>query len=230
MNMQEIFILFFVIYFVLEFFQNISQTHKFSVLTRIIQTGVFLFAVGYLVAHHILPRNFFSVPGWIAGLLLGHVFYSLGFLITVGFDPIVKKQFLSLLDLIRFSWLSPVILGRTFTVALTEEIIYRAGIQSILIEKIQNVPMVILVVAIAFTLVHKHIFHNRVSQNIEFLFFSIIIGVLYHITQDLGFVTILHFVRNMESIYLEFQEKLQEINDVDKCLDEMEKELFSTVE
>lgn len=185
-------------------------------------------AVVYLVAQQVLPRNFFSIPGWIAGLLVGHVLYALGFLITVGCNPVVKKQFLSFYQLLRFCFLSPVILGRTFTIAFTEEVIYRATIQPVLLGIIKNAPATILIVAIAFTLVHEHIFQNQLRQNIEFLLFSIIIGILYFITNDLGCVTFLHFIRNMESIYLEYQEKLQEMDDPEKCLDELERTLFST--
>ncbi len=185
-------------------------------------------AIIYLLVQQVLPRNFFSIPGWIAGLLIGHVLYTLGFFITVGFNPIVKKQFLSFYQLLRFCFLSPVILGRTLIIALTEEIIYRATIQSVLLEIIKNVPITILIVAISFTLVHEHIFQNQLRQNIEFLLFSIFISVLYLITNDLGFVTLLHFIRNMESNYLEYQEKLQEINDPETCLDELEKTLFPT--
>ncbi len=162
------------------------------------------------------------------GLILGHILYTLGFFIIVGFDEVVKKQFLSLAKILHFSFLSPLILSRTFSVALTEEIIYRASLQPILTEKIQNPVISILIVALVFTLVHEHIFRNQSEQNIEFLLFSIIIGFLYYLTNDLGFVTILHFIRNMESTYLEFQEKMLETNDTDKCIDELEKTLFQT--
>ncbi len=218
----------FSIYWLLELVQNLLQTQKMAPIIKVFQSLLFICAGVYLVGQQILPRNLFFIPGWVAGLLAGHILYTLGFLITVGFNPIVKKQFLSFLPLLRFSFLSPVILGRTFTVALTEEIIYRATVQSILLDIIKNVPVTLLMVAIAFTLVHEHIFQNQLRQNIEFLLFSIIIGILYLITNDLGFVTILHFIRNMESNYLEYQEKLQEINDPEKCLDELEKTLFQT--
>jgi len=222
------FILVFSIYLFLEFFQNLIQTQKFARPIKVIQSFLLAGSVFYLVIQQVLPRGLFSVQGWIFGLLLGHILYTLGFFITVGFHPIIKIQLLSLLKLIHFSFLSPVILGRTFTVALSEEIIYRAVIQSVLIETLRNVPLAILIVAVAFTLVHEHIFQNHRRQNIEFLLFSVIIGIFYYITNDLGFVTIIHFIRNMESIYLEFQEKNIEIKDTNKCLDELEKMLFQT--
>lgn len=228
MSIKTFLIILFSIYLLLELLRNLFHIQKLAPLIKGVQSLLLVCAVSYLVLQQVLPRNFFSIHGWILGLLSGHVLYTLGFLITVGFDPIVKRQFLSLPQLISFCSLSPLILGRTFTVALTEEIIYRATIQPVLMEIIKNTPITILIVAVAFTLVHEHIFRNQLRQNIEFLVFSIIIGILYLLTNDLGFVTILHFIRNMESNYLEFQEKLQETEDIDKCLDELEKTLFPT--
>lgn len=225
MSIKIILVVLFSIYFLLELYRNFFKVQRLNTVIKITQSLLLIFAVVYLVSLQILPRNLFFVPNWIAGLLLGHILYTIGFLITIGFNPIVKNQFLSFGKILHFSFLSPVLLGRTFTVALTEEIIYRATIQPILIGIIGNAFIAILIVSITFTLVHEHIFRNQLRQNIEFLIFSVIISILYLITNDLGFVTILHFIRNMESNYLEYQEKLQEINDPEKCMDELEKTL-----
>ena len=226
MSIRIILVVLFSMYFLLELCRHFFQIQKLTAIVKIIQSLLLICAVVYLIVQQILPRNLFFVPNWITGLLLGHILYTLGFLIIVGFNPIVKNQFLSFLQVCRFSFLSPMILGRTFIVALTEEIIYRATIQPILIGIIGNVVIAILIVSITFTLVHEHIFKNQLRQNVEFLIFSVIISILYLITNDLGFVTMVHFIRNMESNYLEFQEKLQETNDPEKCLDELERTLF----
>ncbi|MGC8737603.1 MAG: CPBP family glutamic-type intramembrane protease [Candidatus Hydrogenedens sp.] len=226
MNIKIILVVLFSLNFLLELCRNFFQIQKLTTIVKIIQSLLLICAIFYLFIQQILPRNLFFVPNWIVGLVLGHILYTIGFLITVGFNSIVKNQFLSFLQVFRFSFLSPVLLGKTFTVALTEEIIYRATIQPILIGIMGSPAIAILIVSLTFTLVHEHIFQNQLRQNIEFLIFSIIISILYHVTNDLGFVTILHFIRNMESNYLEYLDKLQEINDPDKCMDELERTLF----
>lgn len=226
MSIPIILVVLFSMYFLLELSRNFFRIQRLTAIVKIVQSLLLICAAVYLIVQQILPRSLFFVPNWITGLLLGHVLYTVGFLIIAGFNPIVKNQFLSFFQVLRFSFASPVILGRTFVVALTEEIIYRATIQPILIGIIGNAIVAILIVSITFTLVHEHIFQNQMRQNIEFLLFSVIISILYLMTNDLGFVTIIHFIRNMESNYLEFQEKLQEINDPEKCMDELEKTLF----
>lgn len=226
MSIRVILVVLFSMYFLLELCRNLFQIQRLTTIVKIIQSLLLICAIVYLVTQQILPRSLFFVPNWIIGLVLGHILYTIGFIIIVGFNTVVKNHFLSFFRVFRFSFLSPVILGRTFMVALTEEIIYRATIQPVLIGIIGNTVVAILIVSITFTLVHEHIFQNQLRQNIEFMLFSVIISILYLITNDLGFVTIVHFIRNMESNYLEFQEKLQDINDPDKCIDELERTLF----
>ncbi len=217
----------FSIYFLLSLFQNLFQNKGVSPITKICQFILIIYAITYLVIQQILPRNLFSVHSWILGLVIGHILYTAGFVVTVGFDGIVKKQLLSFWKLLGFSFLSPIILGRTLGVAITEEIVYRGSVQTILTNTLQNAFFSILIVAITFTLVHEHIFKNEPRQNIEFLLFSIMLGILYHFTNDLALVTAIHFIRNMESNYLEFLEKIQEVNNLDQCLDELEKSSFN---
>ncbi|HOV33083.1 MAG TPA: CPBP family glutamic-type intramembrane protease [Candidatus Hydrogenedens sp.] len=227
MNTYAILVIF-SIYFLFSLFQNLFQNKSIVPITKISQFILLIYAITYLVIQQILPRNLFSIPSWILGLVLGHILYTVGFFITVGSDGIVKKQFLSFRKLLGFAFLSPIILGRTLGVAITEEIVYRCAVQTVLTHTLQNAFLSILIIAITFTLVHEHIFQNELRQNFEFLFFSIMLGLLYHFTNDLALVTAIHFIRNMESNYLEFLEKMQEVNNLDQCLDEIEKTLFNS--
>jgi len=227
MNTYALLIIF-SIYFLFSLFQNLFQNKSIIPITKICQFLLLIYAITYLVIQQVLPRNLFSIPSWILGLFIGHILYTIGFVITVGFDGIVKKQFLSFWKLLGFTFLSPTILGRTLGVAITEEIVYRGAVQTVLIHTLQNAFLSILIIAITFTLVHEHIFKNELRQNFEFLLFSIVLGMLYHFTNDLALVITIHFIRNMESNYLEFWEKMQEVNNLDQCLDELEKTLFNS--
>ncbi|HOK09469.1 MAG TPA: type II CAAX endopeptidase family protein [Candidatus Hydrogenedens sp.] len=226
MNPKYLLIIF-VIYILLEFTRNLFKKNFFSSLTKMCQFVLLICSIIYLAIIGILPRNLFNISSWIIGLILGHIVYTIGFFITIGFNELVKNQFLSIQKILRFSVLSPIILSRTMTIALTEEIIYRASLQTILINVTAKPILSVFIISIAFTLVHEHVFVNNIRQNIEFVVFSIFLGFAYYLTSDLGLVTIIHFIRNMESNYLEYQEKLIEEPDEERCLTELEQSLFS---
>lgn len=84
-------------------------------------------------------------------------------------------------------------------VAFHEEIVWRVFFQSSLVENI-SAPLGILLVALPFTFWHRNNLRGSYSRTLEFLVFSLMLGLSYHLTHDLLLVVSIHFVRNVTII------------------------------
>ncbi len=213
-----------IFYVILDLIEHFIQRNWFSKLLGVLQFIIFLISLFYLFTFTIFPRNFLFFPSWLPGIVLGHILYTLGLIITTG-NLLMWKHIASFGDIIKFCFLSPLILGRTFAGAVLEEIIYRGCFQTIFIRYLNNPLLGIMIVAFGFLLVHKHIFDSTMTQNIEFFVFSIILGIIYYYTDDLGLVSMIHFFRNMSTSYLDFVEKFEEKGDREQAIAEMESQL-----
>ena len=62
----------------------------------------------------------------------------------------------------------------------------------------------VIITAVLFSVVHDHFFRNSPAGSMEFLGFALLLGVLYHVTASLTLVVLIHVIRNLESVYLEY--------------------------
>ena len=88
-----------------------------------------------------------------------------------------------------------------------EEIIYRVAVQGALITLLGRPVAAIVIVAIVFSVVHRHFFYNHVVDSVEFLAFSLLLGGLYYWTGSLMLVVMIHTVRNFEIVYFDQAER-----------------------
>ncbi len=187
-----------------------------------LQTALFLLAVYYAARLGAFSRDLAS-PGYILlGLLLGHLLFAISLLVThnVWRDAIV--HFFDLGGFVRFLAETPTLIGRFIAVSFAEELIYRVAAQPLLVTLTGQAWLAILLVAAVFSIVHKHFFENELLQSVEFAGFSIVLGVLYHCFGSLSLVLVVHTVRNLESVFLEYLLKAGELGDEALALAELE--------
>jgi membrane protease YdiL (CAAX protease family) len=91
---------------------------------------------------------------------------------------------------------SPLLIVQYCFMVTYEEFLWRATAQRFLEDMLANAPAAILVTACLFTLLHqKMLDHNM--EKIEFLVFSVVLGLIYYLTASLLFVVLVHAVRDL---------------------------------
>lgn len=90
----------------------------------------------------------------------------------------------------------PMLLVQCFFVATYEEFLWRATAQPFLGQLLGNPVVVILIIAVLFTLLHQRMFTHNIERA-EFLAFSAILGSIYYLTSSLLFVVIVHAIRDI---------------------------------
>jgi membrane protease YdiL (CAAX protease family) len=180
-----------------------------------VTTQVPLFAVACYLGGQagVFSRQLVSPVYLCAGLLAGRLIFCLSLLITHRSLRDALTHFLDFAALWNFTMESPLVLTRFVSVAFAEELVWRAMAQPLAVEWLQGTAAGILVVAIAFSLVHKHLFRNTIVVSAEFVGFAILLGVLYHVTGSLILVIGIHAVRDIEIAYLEYLIKVEELGD-----------------
>ena len=108
-------------------------------------------------------------------------------------------------------------------VAFSEELIWRGIAQPLVHYRLGSAVGAILVVSVFFALVHRHFFKNDFIVSAEFLLFSVILGVLYYTTASLVLVITIHAVRDIEIVYHEYLEKLEETGSEEEAISAIEK-------
>jgi membrane protease YdiL (CAAX protease family) len=150
-------------------------------------------------------------PVYIAvGLVGGHLIFALSLLLTHRSFRTAFDHFTDLSALWDYIADHPDILTRFIGVAAGEEIIYRAAAQPTVIDLAGNAYVGIVLIAAAFSVVHRHFFRNPMEQSAEFAAFAIVLGVLYYWTGSLILVLAIHAVRNIEIAYLEYMIEQEE--------------------
>jgi len=188
----------------------------------LLQTPLFLIACYLAWARGAFSRDLVSPVSIGAGLALGHVIFACSVLAT---HKIWRDALTHFTDVKMLGWFlkeSPDLLFRFFGVALTEEIIYRAAAQPVLASMVSSIPLAVILTAFVFSVVHKHFFRNSFSLSLEFLVFAVLLGALYYWTHSLILVVMVHAVRNLESVYLEYLQKLDELGDAQEALRALE--------
>lgn len=195
-----------------------------------LQTPLFLLAIVLAVREGAFSRDLVN-PVYIGlGLLGGHAIFLVSLLIT---HRDIKDVFLYMFDyrdVAAYVIDHPYILTRFLSVAVAEEVIWRVAAQPLVIAWFR--PEVwglaaaaagILLVAVAFSIVHHHFFRNTFMVSCEFLGFSLLLGGLYHWTGSLILVIVVHAVRNIEIAFFEYVGKVDELGDEGLASEEMER-------
>lgn len=184
-----------------------------NALGALIQSGLFLLAGYYAWDFGFIGRGLVH-PGYVAaGLLVGHLIFIVSCVVTRGAMHFMKGHVFNLSAQRAFLKENPDIILRFAVVAFSEELIYRAAAQPLLIG-VTNSPVAgILVVAVAFSVVHWHFFRNPLLESAEFVGFALLLGVLFHLSGNLTFVVLVHVVRNLEIVFIEYRMALEETGD-----------------
>ena len=207
-----------------------ERTWKMTVVAVALQTPAFLLACWFAVGQGAFSRDLVS-PLYIAlGLLTGHAVFALS-LVAIDLSP--RNALWHLADVQGvwdFAVNCPLVLRHVLGVSVAEEIIWRVGAQTILAAKLSGAfgrlgtAAGVVVVAIGFSVVHRHFLKNALRESVEFLAFSALLGVLYCWSQSLILVVVLHALRNLEIAYLEYQIKVEELGDPERAAQMIEEE------
>ena len=90
----------------------------------------------------------------------------------------------------------PMLLPQYCFFATFEEFLWRATAQPFLTLLISNTGIALVMTALLFTILHTKMFTHDVEK-IEFMVFSVILGLIYHLTGSLLFVVLVHLVRDL---------------------------------
>lgn len=178
----------------------------------LVQVPLFVLAVIVAWKLDLLDRRLFSLFEILPALAAGHFIFTASVWFTHRSWRDAREIFLNSPSLIEFFVTNPVLAFRTLHLSFTEEIIYRAALQSLLLLWLGPVPG-IAIAAVLFALSHDHVFRNTWRETIEFVTFSLLLGALYYATSSLAAVVIIHAVRNFEIAMLEFSLRVHELQD-----------------
>jgi hypothetical protein len=190
----------------------------------LLQTPLFVIACILAFRGGAIDRSLVSPLYLGAGLLFGHVTFGASVYATHNVWRDVMEHFLDWRGLGHFVIETPEMMLRFVGVSITEELIYRVAAQSLLIAACGRAWLAIVVVAAAFSVVHRHFFRNSIEQSAEFAVFSVLLGALYYWTGSLILVIVVHTVRNLESLYLEYLLRVDELGDEAKALQAIEEQ------
>ncbi len=169
----------------------------------VIQTPLFLLSAWLAWRGGALSPHLLSPVPWMAGLAAGHVIFAGSLAITHGRLADVASVFFGVGRLIRFATARADLTLRTVAVAFTEEVIFREAAQRSVLTPLAGTIPAVVIAALCFMAVHEHLFQNTPRGLLEFAGFALLLGVLYHATDSLAWVTAVHAARNMESHWLE---------------------------
>lgn len=189
--------------FLVLFLGRVRQRRPEGLALAALQTVLFTMAILFASRLGYLSRDLVSPIGIGAGLLAGHVIFGLSLMATHREAGDVAGHMTEFGPLWEYLVENPRVLTQFITVSVAEEMIYRAGLQPLLITWTGSAVAGIVIAAIAFSLVHDHFFRNSVVQSSEFLAFSLLLGVLFWWTGSLILVVVIHAVRNIEIAYIE---------------------------
>ena len=195
---------------------------RFPLLAFLIQTPLFLMACHFGAQQGVFSRDLVSPLSIGLGLVAGHMVFGASLLVTHRVFRDAAGHFVDLASLWRFLVEVPGLLLRFLAVSFSEELLFRVAAQPILIGWTGSSVAAILLVAVAFSVVHKHFFRNAFSQSAEFLGFAILLGALYLWTNSLILVVVVHTLRNLESLYLDYLIKVDELGDEEAAMNAIE--------
>ncbi len=187
-------------------------------LDYVLQTPLFVVACYLAVQDGALNRDLVSPVSIGAGLVAGHVIFLLSLSAVHRGLRDALGHFLDFPALGRFLTESPQLIFRFLAVSIAEEVIYRAAAQPLLAAQWGRPVLAILVVAAVFCVTHGHFFRNAFWDSVEFAAFSLLLGILYHWTHSLSLVVVIHTMRNLEIVFIEFLDKVRELGNEAQAL------------
>lgn len=172
----------------------------------LLQTGLLGLALYMGFLDGVLSRSLFD-PKWvILGLVAGHFIFGVSLIFSHrSLDTLwdIAGYVLDPRPFGRFLGQSPRQVFACLDVSLIEELIYRVAAQGALLALTGSPWIAIGVTALVFSVVHRHFFYNHVVDSLEFLAFSLLLGVLYQTTGSFMLVVMIHTVRNIEIVYFD---------------------------
>lgn len=188
------------------------------------QFVLFVLATVYAYRSGVFSRALLSPIAIASGLVAGHLIFGFSLLAIYRSLKDASTYFFDFGSVWEFIVEHPYVLSRFLLVAVSEEIVWRAAAQPLVVELLSRGSMLtpvvaaglgVGVVALAFAAVHDHFFKNTFIVSVEFLGFALVLGVLYYFTGSLVLVVIVHALRDIEIGYLEYLVKVQELGDED---------------
>jgi membrane protease YdiL (CAAX protease family) len=173
-----------------------------------------LFFIALYMALHFneLNRRIVSLLELGPGLVFGHLIFVVSVFATHGSWRDCREILTDIGGLKDFFITNPNLVFRTIQLAFTEELIYRAALQTLLVLW-WGPAAAILATALLFALSHEHVFQNTWRETAEFTAFSLLLGSVYYLTTSLAAVIAIHAVRNFEIAWLEFCARAVELDD-----------------
>ena len=224
--MTELFLVLFVFYFCYAVVANRRRTRgtldHAPPAAIILHVPLFLVACYFGAKQGIVSRDLLSPIHIGAGLLFGHLIFGVSLFITHRKLSDTLFHFLDLRALGAFLVEIPSLIFRFLIVSITEELVYRVAAQTLLISMTRLPAFAIAIVALAFSLVHSHFLRKGLADAIEFLGFSLLLGTLYYWTGSFVLVVVIHCLRNIEIVYIEYLEKVCELDDESAALQSIE--------
>ena len=198
-----------------------ERATRVTLLRVVVQMPLFGLGVYLAVRSGHIDRRLVSLLEILPALAAGHVIFVASVLAThssLKDSLAVLRDWESLRD---FFVANPNITFRTLQIAFTEEIIYRAALQVLLVAWVGPLPAILLT-ALLFTLSHEHVYKNSLRETGEFVAFSLLLGTLYYFTSSLAAVVVIHAVRNFEIASLEFSARAHELDSDEAAQQELD--------
>ncbi len=189
---------------------NAEKSRTALSLKAAIQLPLFVLAIYIAFREGALDRRLVSLVEIVPGLVAGHLIFVLSVLATHGSREDARTVLLEVGTLWNFFVTNPNLAFRTIQLSFTEEVVYRAAFQTLLMAWWGAVPA-ILITALFFAVSHEHVFRNSYRETLEFAAFSLLLGAVYYATGSLAAVIAIHAVRNFEIAELEFSARAQEL-------------------
>jgi len=190
------------------------------------QFALFVLAIVFAYRSDAFSRDLFSPVAIGVGLLAGHLIFGFSLLVIYRSIEDAFSYFFDFGAIWDFVIEHPYVLSRFILVGVSEEIVWRAAGQPIVVDFALGASFLnegqagvlgVCIIAVAFAVVHDHFFRNSLIVSLEFLGFALVLGVLYYFTGSLILVIIVHAMRDIEICYLEYLVKVQELGDEEQA-------------
>jgi len=203
------FAFFFAAYLLYALVENLRRgpATRLTLVSALLQAPLVLLGTMLAIEGGLFSRDLLSPISIAAGLVLGHVIFAQSLLVTHQRHEEILGHFRDIRPIFRYLRDDPDTLMRVLTIAISEEVIYRAAAQPLLIDYLGSPWLGIAAAAAVFCVVHQHFFQNPLLQSLEFAAFSLVLGALYFLTGSFILVVLIHAVRNIEIAYIEHTNK-----------------------
>lgn len=216
--MTAFFLVIWLLYSLYALVRNLRGRESSSMPAQAMQTVLVLLALRWAWMSGALSRGLWSPLDIVLGLVAGHLLFAFSLSVTHQHLGDVLRHALDLRGLADFMGKAPGICVRYLGVAAIEELVYRAAAQDMLTGLLHGPVPAIAVSTVCFCLLHDHFLRNGVVSAVEFILFTLAVGLMYYYTSSLALVVLAHWVRNMESAYLDFCAMIEDTHNEEEAL------------